>query len=135
MLKLVKSKYSNEVHFWNILFIFKAFSVLKFFNPSIFLRFKQPENINDISCLFYGCSSLLSIPDISNWHTEKVKDISYLFYECSSLESLPDISKWNFENLSNITHLFYGCSSLKSLPDISKWNIENINDISYLFYG
>jgi len=43
-----------------------------------------------------------------------------MFYGCSSLISLPDISKWNMNNNIDISYMFYGCSSLSSLPDISK---------------
>ena len=57
--------------------------------------------------LFYGCKSLLSIPDISNWNTSKVKDIS-----------------------KDISNMFYGCSSLKSLPNISNWNTSNVTSKS-----
>ena len=39
-----------------------------------------------------GYSSLKSLPDISKWNIYKVTDMSYMFYECSSLSSLPDIS-------------------------------------------
>ena len=48
--------------------------------------------------------------------------MDYLFYGCSSLKKLPDISKWETSSVKNINYLFYGCSSLKELPDISKWN-------------
>ena len=50
-----------------------------------------------------------------------------MFYRCSSLSSLPDISKWNINNMINMNYMFFGCSSLSSLPDISKWNINNVN--------
>ena len=52
--------------------------------------------------------------------------MSELFYECSSLKSLPDISKWNVNNLETINNIFKGCSSLLSFPNISKWNFLNI---------
>ena len=52
-------------------------------------------------------------------------NLSQLFYGCSSLKSLPDISKWNFDNIKNTSLLFAGCSSLKTLPDISNWNLFN----------
>ena len=32
------------------------------------------------SCLFYGCNSLLSLPDISDWNMSNVEDMSGLFY-------------------------------------------------------
>ena len=85
--------------------------------------------------MFYGCSSLVSLPDISNWNTKEVTDMSKIFYGCSLLESLPDISKWNIDNVRNINSLFWECSSLISLPDLSKWNTNKVIDISYLFFG
>ena len=52
--------------------------------------------------MFYNCSSLKSLPDISKWNTNKVIDMSDMFYNCSSLKSLPDISKWNTKNMTNM---------------------------------
>ena len=49
-----------------------------------------------------------------------------LFYGCESLISLPDISKWEINNIINMSNIFVGCSSLKYLPDISKWNTNNV---------
>ena len=53
-----------------------------------------------------------------------------IFFGCSSLISLPDISKWNTNNVTNMEGLFANCSSLISLPDISKWNTNNTIDLS-----
>ena len=53
-----------------------------------------------------------------------------LFYECSSLKSLPDISKWNTNNVIDMSGFFGECSSLKSIPDISKWKIKNVVNIN-----
>jgi len=81
---------------------------------------------SNIYSMFYGCSSLESLPDISKWNIENIIDISGLFYECSSLKYIPDISKWNTSNIKNMSGLFYKCTSLEELPDISKWNTSNI---------
>ena len=59
--------------------------------------------------------------------------MSGMFYDCSSLSSLPDISKWNTNNVTDMSHIFYGCSSLSSLPDISKWNTNNVFNMSFMF--
>ena len=40
-----------------------------------------------------------------------VTDMSYMFNGCSSLISLPDISKWDTKNVTNMSEMFYGCSS------------------------
>ena len=52
-----------------------------------------------MSGLFFGCSSLSFIPDISKWNTKNVKSINQMFPRCLSLSFLPDISKWNVNNV------------------------------------
>ena len=47
------------------------------------------------------------ILDIKN-----ISDISYMFSGCLSLISLPDISKMNLNNITNIRGIFFYCSSL-----------------------
>jgi len=49
-----------------------------------------------------------------------------MFYNCSSLLFLPDISKWNTNNVKYMDEMFDGCSSLMFLPDISKWDISSV---------
>ena len=56
-----------------------------------------------------------------------------MFYECTSLSSLPDISKWNTSSVIEIHNMLIGCSSLSSLPDISKWNTNDVTDMSEMF--
>jgi surface protein len=51
------------------------------------------SNINDMSSMFYGCSSLKSL-DLSNFDTSLATNINLMFYECSSLESL-DLSNFD----------------------------------------
>ena len=63
--------------------------------------------------LFYNCSSLKSIPDISQWNTSNITDMSQIFYNCSLIKSLPDISKWNTDKVKDINGIFEKCSSLQ----------------------
>ena len=60
-----------------------------------------------MNSMFYGCSSLISLPDISKWNTNNVTNMSGLFEGCSSLNSLPDISIWDFKKVTNMFCLFY----------------------------
>ena len=83
--------------------------------------------------MFYKCSSLLNIDDISNWNTTNINDMSYMFYECSSVKNIPDISQWDTSQVTNMSNMFSKCSSLSSIPDISKWNISNLNNIRNIF--
>ena len=93
------------------------------------------EPITNMSYIFYGCSLLKDLPDISNWDTSKVTNMSNMFFGCISLKTLPDISNWDTKNVTNMHSMFYDCSSLNYLPDISKWNTKNVRDMSYMFDG
>ena len=66
------------------------------------IKLEGINNINDMSYMFEGCSSLLSLPDISKWNTKKVTDMNTMFSGCSSLFDLPDISKWNIRGISSM---------------------------------
>ena len=44
-----------------------------------------------------------------------------MFLNCSSLESLPNISNWNINKVENMSYMFAGCSSLNSFPKIDNW--------------
>ena len=52
-----------------------------------------------------------------------------MFYGCSSLISLPDLSKFDTKNVTNMNSMFSKCSSLISLPDISEWNTSSVTDM------
>ena len=62
--------------------------------------------------MFSGRKSLLSLPDISKWNTNKVTNMSNMFENCSSLSSLPNISKWDTSKVTNMKEMFNNCSSL-----------------------
>ena len=74
-----------------------------------------------MSCMFYNCSSLNSLPDISNWNTSNVTDMSCMFSHCSSLNSLPDITKWDIKKLKNKGDMFKGCKE-RIIPEKFKDN-------------
>ena len=85
--------------------------------------------------LFAGCSSLKTIPDISNWNLKKTNNLALLFYGCSSLISLPDISKWNTKNILNLNSIFENCSLLTYIPNISNWKFNYKIIANYIFKG
>ena len=72
--------------------------------------------------MFEGCSSLKSLPDISNWKIDNVKKMENMFKGCKSIISFPDISKWDFSNVISLEGIFADCPqkiSLPILPEIS----------------
>ena len=88
------------------------------------------NNITNIRGIFFYCSSLAYIDDIAKWETKNIQDICGIFQKCSSLTSLPDISNWNTANATDISNIFNECSSLSILPNISKWKTENVTNMN-----
>ena len=131
----------NNKHKCKFIYKEKEYDLQEFFEVDKLKRNKLEiilmgiENITDMSHLFEGCNTLLSIPNISKWNTSNVTNISYSFFNCKSLVSLPDISKWNTLLINDMSFLFGNCYSLKSLPDISKWNTFRVNKMSGVFYN
>ena len=90
-------------------------------------------NITKMKMLFNNCKSLISLSDISKWNTINVTDISGMFNNCSSLSYLPEIGRWNTSEVTNMSEIFCNCSSLLSLPDISKWNTSKVIYMTGIF--
>ena len=97
------------------------------------IKLKGIMNITNMFAMFYGCTSLICLPDFWKWDTSNVTDMSCLFGECSSLISLSDISSWDTSHVNNMHSMFYKCCSLISLPDISNWDISKVTDIHGMF--
>ena len=97
------------------------------------IKLKGLSNITNMSYMFNGCDSLVSIIDIENIKNNNVIDMSYMFSECKELKYLPDISSLKTHNVINLKNIFYCCKSLTYLPDISKWDTHNVTDMSYMF--
>ena len=79
---------------------------LKYENKNNYVKVKliQKDNVTNMSYMFYDCSSLISLPDISNWNTNNVTNMSWMFNNCSSLIYLPDMN--NFI-LSSNNYIFF----------------------------
>ena len=123
------------------------------------IKLQGIQIITDMSYMFYECSSLISLPDISLWNTINVTNMSYMFYRCVNLSplsdisawntnnvtdmsymfcylsSLPDIHNWNTNNVTNMSGMFSFCYFLTSLPDISSWNTNNVTNMSWMFHS
>jgi surface protein len=89
-------------------------------------------NLTDCSYMFSGCENIKYI-NFSNFSTSNVKNMRCMFYGCKSLNSLPDISKWDTSNVEDMSYMFSGCNSLNSLPDISKWDTSNVKNMRSMF--
>ena len=95
------------------------------------IEYLNTSQVNDMSKMFYGCSSLKSL-DLSSFNTSQVNDMSCMFYGCPALQSL-DISSFNTSQVNNMGGMFSSCSALTSL-DLSSFNTSAVEDMSYMFY-
>ena len=64
---------------------------------------------------FYCLNSLKSIEGLEHLNTSQVTDMSFMFRGCSSLISL-DLSSFNTSEVTSMESMFRGCSSLLSQP-------------------
>ena len=92
----------------------------------------KTENVTDMLCMFYGCSSLTTL-DVSNFNTSNVMSMRSMFNGCSSLTTL-DVSNFNTSNVISMRSMFNRCSSLTTL-DMSNFNTSNVTDMYCMFYG
>ena len=128
--------------FCKIIYNKKEYDLIDYFefskeinNDILEIQLTGINKITDMSSMFYGCYSLVSLPDISEWNTFKVKDMSKLFKSCSSLKYLPKELNLNTINVTNMEGMFSGCSSLQYIPDISTWNTSNVENMNEMFQG
>ena len=84
-------------------------------NDFNFFRENILKNVTNMSGMFSGCSSLITLPVISKWNTKNVTNMNSMFRGCSSLISLPDISKWNTKNAININKIFDDCYNILNI--------------------
>ena len=55
-----------------------------------------------------------------------IKYMDYMFYNCSSLNSIFDISKWNISNNIKIDNIFDNCISLNNSSILNFESYDNI---------
>ena len=64
------------------------------------------------------CCLLVLLPDITKCNANKINNMSNMFYRCTSIIILSYISKWDI-NKVNMGKMITYCTSLDGLPDIS----------------
>ena len=93
------------------------------------------DSMTDLSYMFDGCSSLLSVNDNFIFNGMKISKMDHLFYNCTSLTKLSFFRGWDISNVTDMSYLFFNCSSLTSIPFISELDTSNVLNMSYMFYN
>ena len=66
------------------------------------IEIKFIDNIIRLNSMFEDCKYLSSVYNFQNLITKYLKRIFNLFYGCSSLKYIDDISNWNINNINDI---------------------------------
>ena len=82
------------------------------------------SNIIDMSNMFRNCMSLIEIPELD---VSKADDTRFMFYKCTNLVSIPNLDT---SNVTAMQSMFSNCSSLKSIPAL---NTSNVTSMSNMF--
>ena len=88
------------------------------------LSYDDTSNITIMERMFYGCSSLTSVPQLN---TSNNTSMRMMFYECSSLTSVPQLDT---AKVTDMYRTFYGCSSLVTIPLL---NTSKTTDMNAMF--
>ena len=90
----------------------------------------KTSNVIDMSGMFAGCQSLLSI-DLTGFDTQNVKNMERMFRNCRSLQSI-DLRNFDTRNVENMERLFEECLALESI-DLSSFNTEKVTTMASMF--
>lgn len=108
LMEVPSSFFSSFSSCVNMSCVFKNCISLKTVPYNLFLHC---DSLYDLSSAFYGCK-ISEIPERFTDYSSNLEDVSYMFYECSSIASLPsDLFRRN-SKISNFSNTFNGCISL-----------------------
>ena len=88
----------NNINNCKIIYKNKEYDICKYIND-----IDDEYNPNDIL--------IIKLKEYNN-----ITDMSYIFFDCTTLSSLPDISKWNTSNINNMSFMFYNCKTGLNIP-------------------
>ncbi|QBO57452.1 BspA family leucine-rich repeat surface protein [Chryseobacterium salivictor] len=79
--------------------------------------------------MFYGCSSITTIPNANSWNTGNVVDMGSMFYGAKAFNQ--DIGSWSTANVTNMSSMFNEASVFNQ--DIGSWNTYNVTNMGSMF--
>lgn len=81
--------------------------------------------------MFYNCTSLTTLGDISGWNISKGSNLGQMFKNCNNLV-FPDLITWSLINASSVDSMFYCC---KKLTQFNNESVMHPAAIGGWFYG
>ena len=75
------------------------------------IEYLNTENVTNMSCMFFHCSSLTSL-DLTSFNTANVTDMGYMFNGCSALTTIYASNKFATGQVTKSVDMFSGCDKL-----------------------
>lgn len=72
-------------------------------------------NVTDLTCMFYGCKKLKTVPEATFHKCSAVTNVTQMFAE-SAIEEVPEDLFAAFVNVTDYNYVFHNCQSLKTVP-------------------
>ena len=115
-----------------------------------FIQPNDTENVVNMMNMFYGCSYLISAPQLNTsnvvtmkemFHyctalttiplldTSKVTDMSEMFSDCKKLTTIP---QFDTSNVTTMAGMFNGCTKLTTIPQL---NTSKVTNMFCMFYN
>ena len=97
---------------------------------SVYFESFNTENVTDMCCMFQGCNKLTFL-NLDSFNTENVTDMHCMFESCFKLTFL-NLDSFNTENSTNMSRMFYDCCRLTTL-NLGGFNTQNVTDMAFMF--
>ncbi len=96
------------------------------------LSYLNTDSVNDMSDMFYGCSSL-SVLDLSHFNTERVTTMKEMFCGCDMLTTL-NVTSFCTSRVDNMESMFQGCRRLTSLT-LRSFDTRGVTNMNSMFFN
>lgn len=96
------------------------------------LEFVNTSRVTDMTVMFDGCSSLLSV-NLKSFDTSTVTDMTCMFYDSYNLTDI-NLSSFNTGNVTTMGAMFYNCCQLTNL-DLSNFDISKVTIMNSMFWN
>lgn len=93
----------------------------------------ETSNVDDMSKMFSGCTSLAGIPGYKNLDVSNVKYMDEMFQGCKF--SSIDLSSWDTYKVSSMACMFKNCTSITSINLTGKFSTVNMFFVESMFEG
>lgn len=88
------------------------------------------SHMTSMGSMFFGCTSLTTIPNSAFWDTSTITMLRHLFSQATNANI--DVSGWDVSNVTNMFRVFRQCAFN---GDLSLWDVRKVTSLGGMFSG